>query len=100
MARFLWPAEDGWPYPDADDGDTTVDLTAGADDDLVSVHALAEHLFDGLSPLEREVIDARFGLEGHELRTMRQLHRELGVHQAELRTALDSGLDKLRTHLS
>ena len=99
MARFLWPTDEGWPYPDADE-DETIDLTADPDDDMVSVIALAAHLYDGLTPLEREVIDARFGLEGHEVRSMKQLHHELGVPRSELRVALGSGLDKLRAHLA
>lgn len=101
MARFLWPAEDGWPYPDSDDNnEEVVDLTAEFDHDVVSIHALAGHLFDGLDPLEREVIDSRFGLEGHEVLSMKQLQHNLGVPREELRLALGSGLDKLRTHLS
>jgi len=93
----LWAAEDGWPYPDAL-GDI-VDVTCGPDDDLLAVTA-DRHLFDDLDPIEREVIEAHFGLRGHALRTMKQLHSDLGVPRADLRHALGTGLEKLRTHLS
>ena len=93
----LWAAEDGWPYPDAL-GDF-VDVAGEADDDLLSVRADA-HLFDSLDPLEREVVAARFGLRGHEVRTFAQLHDDLGVTDVDLESALGSGLEKLRIHLS
>jgi DNA-directed RNA polymerase sigma subunit (sigma70/sigma32) len=57
------------------------------------------HLFDDLDPLERRVIDSRFGLEGQPVRSMKQLHADLGVPRADLRQALGSGLAKLRNHL-
>ena len=93
----LWAAEDGWPYPDAL-GDF-VDVAGEADDDLVSVRADA-HLFDTLDPLEREVVAAQFGLRGHALRSVAQLHEELGLTDEAIEAALGSGLEKLRIHLS
>lgn len=96
---FPYPSEDGWPYPDADDDadePEIADPAADVDDDLVSLHALPRRLFDTLEPLEREVLDARFGLEGHALRSIHQLHRQLGATPAELHAALDRGLTKLR----
>ncbi len=97
MGTFLWPADDGWPYPDAQ-GDL-VDVESGADDDLLSVVA-DTHLLDSLDPLEREVVSARFGLGGHAVRTMKQLRSDLGLPRNDLRLALGSGLAKLRTRLS
>lgn len=97
MGTFLWPADDGWPYPDAQ-GDL-VDVESGADDDLLSVTA-DTHLLDSLDPLEREVVSARFGLGGHAVRTMKQLRADLGLPRNDLRLALGSGLAKLRTRLS
>lgn len=94
---IVWPAEDGWPYPDAL-GDL-VDVAGEADDDLLSVRT-DTHLFDTLDGLEREVVAARFGLRGHELRTMSELHAELGLTDAAIEGALGSGLEKLRNHLS
>jgi DNA-directed RNA polymerase sigma subunit (sigma70/sigma32) len=91
-----WPTADGWPYADA--GPEEIDVGAEADDDLLSLEA--PHLFDDLSSLEREVIDARFGLRGTPVRSMKQLHSDLGVPRADLRVALGSGLAKLRDHLA
>jgi DNA-directed RNA polymerase sigma subunit (sigma70/sigma32) len=93
----LWPAEDGWPYPDAL-GDL-VDIAGEADDDLLAVR-VDGHLFDGLSELEREVIAARFGLRGHAVRTLTELHDDLGVDDADLHAAYAEGLEKLRLHLT
>ncbi len=93
-----WPSDDGWPYgDDADAG--PADLDADLDDDLVSLHALASHLLDGLDPLERQVLTARFGLDGLPVRTMKELGHDLGVARSDLRLALGGGLAKLRTHL-
>jgi DNA-directed RNA polymerase sigma subunit (sigma70/sigma32) len=96
MPSFVWPAEDGWPYPDS--GPETADPAAESDDDLMSLQ-IPMHLFDDLAPLEREVIEARFGLAGAKVRSMNELHLDLGVPRADLRDALGSGLAKLRTHL-
>jgi DNA-directed RNA polymerase sigma subunit (sigma70/sigma32) len=98
MSTFLWPTEDGWPYPDP--GGEVADLDGEADDDLLNLTAMPSHLFDGLNPLEREVVAARFGLAGHPQRSMRELIGDTGVPRAELREALGSGLAKLRVHLS
>ncbi|MDP9442392.1 MAG: hypothetical protein M3P34_09520 [Actinomycetota bacterium] len=97
MGTFLWPADDGWPYPDAL-GDL-VDVESDADDELLSV-LTDSHLLDSLEPLEREVLSARFGLRGHEVRTMKQLQGDLGLPRNDLRLALGSGLAKLRSRLS
>lgn len=98
-----WPSDEGWPYPDADAGagllEELVDLDADTDDDLVSLHAAAPHLFEGLDPLERSVIAGRYGLDDGQPRTMRELQHELGRPRAELRAALGGGLAKLRTRV-
>jgi DNA-directed RNA polymerase sigma subunit (sigma70/sigma32) len=93
----LWAVEDGWPYPDSL-GDF-VDVAGEADDDLLSV-TVDTHLLDSLDPLEREVVSAQFGLRGHEVRTVEQLHDDLGIDDVDLQSALGSGLEKLRIHLS
>ena len=84
MSSYLWPNDDGWPYPDS--VDEWADQAGDIDDDL--------------DPLERTVITSRFGLDGAVPRTMKELHNDLGVTRADLRQALGSGLAKLRTHLS
>jgi DNA-directed RNA polymerase sigma subunit (sigma70/sigma32) len=94
-----WPTDDGWPYPDVEEEPDALDVDAELDDDLVSLHALAPHLFDDLSPLERLVICSRFGLDGRTAVSMKSLQQELGLSRAELRGALGGGLGKLRTHL-
>jgi hypothetical protein len=96
MATFIWPAEDGWPYPDSDDRGGWVE---GPDDDTLWVTA-SPHLFDGLSPLERAVIVGRFGLLGHAPRSVKDLLQETGASRADLRSAMGTGLGKLRTRLS
>jgi len=97
MSTFVWPTDDGWPYPDSPDEE--VDLDGEADDDLLNVTATSEHLLDHLNPLEREVVCARFGLGGHPERSMRELVTATGLPRADLRDALGSGLEKLRTQL-
>ena len=97
MASFVWPAEDGWPYPDPESD--TVDLESGPDDDLLTLVAPG-HVFDRLDPLERTVIESRFGLHGMPVRTLKQLHRQLGVPREQLRSAMGTGLAKLRATLT
>jgi DNA-directed RNA polymerase, sigma subunit (sigma70/sigma32) len=98
MSSYVWPNEDGWPYPDA--VDEWEDRTGDIDDDLVWLRARPPHLFDALDPLERRVITSRFGLDGAVPRSMKELHLDLGLPRADLRDALGSGLAKLRTQLS
>jgi DNA-directed RNA polymerase sigma subunit (sigma70/sigma32) len=98
MRSFLWPSEDGWPYPD-DDGEL-VDPAAGIDEDLVSVRILSDRALDDLEPLERLLIGARFGVGGQEIRSMKQLHADTGLSRSDLRASLGSGLTKLRAQLA
>jgi len=96
---FDFISEDGWPY--GDDGDDAeqfepIDLRSYADDDLVALHALPTHALTGLTDMELLVVSARFGLDGHEPRTLRELHAELGMSRARVRHTLADGLDKLR----
>lgn len=97
MATFVWPAEDGWPYPDSQDEVT--DLAADIDVDVLSLRTGSAHLLDGLDDMERGVITARYGLDGQPPRSMKQLRGELGLSRADLRQALGSGLEKLRSQL-
>ena len=91
-----WPTEDGWPYQD--ERSEEVDLGAGVDDDVLSLQ-VERHLLDDLNPLERQVIQRHYGLGGMPPRSMKELRVDLGVPRADLRTALGSGLAKLRSHL-
>jgi hypothetical protein len=45
------------------------------------------------------LIASRYGLGGTPIRSMKQLHSDLGLPRDELRNALGSGLAKLRTQL-
>jgi RNA polymerase nonessential primary-like sigma factor len=91
-----WPSDEGWPY---DDGDGATTDTVELDDDLVSLHAAAPHLFDELDPVERQVVAARFGLDGGPSRSLKELQRELGLPREDVRLAYVDGLAKLRQHL-
>jgi len=95
-----WPSDEGWPYPDTDAElhhlEDVPDVGADADDDLVSLHAARLHLLDDLDPLERSVITARYGLDGHQPQSIRDIQHHLGLPRAELRVALGGGLAKLR----
>ena len=97
MSSYLWPNDEGWPYPDADTD--TIDLDATTDDDVLSLRAAPGHLFALLDPLERKVITAHYGFEGQPPRSMKELHTEMGLPRAELRDVLGTGLAKLRTTL-
>ncbi|MGI8794459.1 MAG: hypothetical protein ACR2H3_15015 [Acidimicrobiales bacterium] len=98
MPQFVWPADDGWPYPDAEL--EVVDLTSSPDDDLLALQTAEPAMLGRLDPIERDVLTARFGLGGAPVRTMKQLHRDLGVTPADLRLAMGSGLAKLRAELT
>ncbi|HEX7277705.1 MAG TPA: hypothetical protein VF244_10060 [Acidimicrobiales bacterium] len=93
MRSFDWPGEDGWAYPDSEK--ELVDPDGWIDDDAVALRASPPRL-DGLDPLERQVIVAHYGIDGSPPRSMKQLHHDLHVPRADLRTALAGGLAKLR----
>lgn len=103
IADDAWPSDEGWPYPDTDADldhiEDAADVAADTDDDLVSLHAATPHLFDGLAPLERAVITARFGLDGRRPQSIREIQHELGLPRGDLRVALGDGLAKLRTRV-
>ena len=96
MSSYPWPSDDGWPYPDTER--ETIDLSSEVDDDVLSVR-LTPSLLNSLDPLERVLIASRYGLGGTPIRSMKQLHSDLGLPRDELRSALGSGLAKLRTQL-
>jgi DNA-directed RNA polymerase sigma subunit (sigma70/sigma32) len=102
MRSYLWPGDTGWPTPEQEEVDQldVVDLDAELDLDALSIHAPPPHLYDALSPTERAVLDARFGLHGCPVRSMKELHAELELTRHELREALASGLAKLRDQLT
>ena len=97
MSTF-WATEDGWPYPDA--LEDWVDLDSETDDELLNLRIPPPHLYDALDPLERQVINSRFGLQGMPVRSMKELLADTGLPREDLRQALGSGLEKLRTQLT
>jgi DNA-directed RNA polymerase sigma subunit (sigma70/sigma32) len=98
MSTFVWPSEDGWPYPDTA-AEWADPETASDDDDLLSVR-FDRRLLDDLDPLERHVLAARFGLDGRVARSLGELHDDLGMSAADVELLLASGLTKLRTRLA
>lgn len=98
MSSYLWPNDEGWPYPDTDND--LVDPDNGFDDDALALRTTSPRLLERLSPLERTVVTAHYGLAGTPPRTMKQLRHELGMPRAELRHVLAGGLAKLRTDLA
>ncbi len=98
MSSYIWPNDDGWPYPDS--AGELADPDAGADDDVLLLQAAPAHMLDSLEPLERQVLTAHYGLDGSPPRSMKELHADLGLTRAEVRSALANGLAKLRTSFS
>lgn len=102
MTHYLWPGDPGWPTPEvertvaheASDPDGEIDL------DAVCLHAARPHLLDDLTPLERRVLAARFGLDGAAVRSIKELHTELGLTRHQVREALETALIKLRSRLA
>jgi len=97
MTSYLWPSDDGWPYPDVEGEEASVD--EAFDEDALVLRAAPPHLFDQLEPLERQVVTSHYGLDGSPPRTMKQLHADLGLTRTAVREVLASGLAKLRSQL-
>lgn len=97
MTSYLWPGEEGWPYPDAEGEDVAFDELY--DEDALALRAAPPHLFDALEPIERRVVTTHYGLDGSPPRSMKELHNDLGMTRAEVRDALAGGLAKLRSRL-
>lgn len=94
----LFPTDDGWPYPDGDD-DTLVarGYTVDGEVDLDALELTADsHVFDGLTPAEREALDRRF-THGE---SMKDLAHALGMTHAEAADLLGRAIDKVRHRLA
>jgi len=107
MRTYLWPGDHGWPEAETDDQpddgllEWVEDPDAELDEDVLCLHAPPPHLWDELDDLERQVVAARFGLDGRvQGRTFDQLHDELGLSTHQVHRILDSGLAKLRHRLA
>lgn len=92
----LFPSDDGWPYPDAD-GPAAFDGPDPEDEpDLDALELRSDpHVFDDLTPVERELIDRRF----HDARSMKELAAWLGCTHHEAADALGVAVDKVRRRL-
>jgi hypothetical protein len=99
MSSYVWLDEDGWPYPDTESEFSSQTSAFDVDDDVLCLQASSSHVFDTLNPLERQIIQARYGLGGQPVRSMKQLVADLGMARSDLRQALGSGLEKLRLQL-
>ena len=102
MTSYLWPGDPGWPSPEAepDSSADVLDPNGEIDFDAVCLHAAQDHVFDDLTSVERTVLAARFGLGGTPVRTMKELHNELGLTRHQVRDQLESALAKVRAHLA
>ena len=101
MTEYLWPGDPGWPSPEVDADEIDVsDPNGEIDFDAVCLHAAEPHVFDDLSPLERTVLAARFGLGGTPVRTMKELHAALGLTRHQVRDQLESALAKVRSRIA
>ena len=98
MGTFLWPSEDGWPYPDADLD--VVDPAASVDEDLLSLRTAARRVIGNLDAMERQVITARFGLDGKGTRSFEQIQATTGLPPARALDVMGTGLAKLRRQLA
>jgi DNA-directed RNA polymerase sigma subunit (sigma70/sigma32) len=90
----LFPSDDGWPYPDA----TGVELVADAPD-LDALELLGPHSYDTLTARERAALAFRFGLNGSDVYSMKELAPMLGCSRAEACVVLGTAIDKVRTQL-
>jgi DNA-directed RNA polymerase sigma subunit (sigma70/sigma32) len=97
MTSYLWPSDEGWPYPDVEGEEVAFDELY--DDDALTLRAAPPHHFDDLEPLELRVVTAHYGLDGSPPRSMKELHNDLGMTRAAVRDALVAGLGKLRSRL-
>jgi DNA-directed RNA polymerase sigma subunit (sigma70/sigma32) len=98
MRTYLWASDEGWPYPDSDP--ELVDLNSEADDDLAALRAAGTRILSHLDQLEREVVTARFGLDGHGARSMKEIRAMTGLDHAHIRETMGSALEKLRADLA
>jgi DNA-directed RNA polymerase sigma subunit (sigma70/sigma32) len=97
MRSYPWPTDAGWP--DADGRRELGEVGDQVDEDMLSLQARRGSLFAGLTELERNVLTARYGLDGAPARTMAELRDQMGMPKTEVREVIGSGLAKLRRSL-
>ena len=91
------------PLGDDEDGPTLGDALAceGSGDPEVELlrresHALVESLLGDLSERERRVLIERYGLAGHECRTLREIAADIGLSREAIRLVEERALRRLR----
>jgi len=83
---------------DSELGDFVEDETADSPLDLAIENVRRENVrtaLDALPEREREVIEMRFGLKGHEARTLEEVGRAFGVTRERIRQIENTTLKKL-----
>jgi len=83
---------------DSELGDFVEDETAESPFELASENLRRENVqraLDALPPREREVIEMRYGLKGHQARTLEEVSRAFGVTRERIRQIENSTLKKL-----
>ena len=90
----LFPSDDGWPYPDALRNELVADVP-----DFDALELLGPHVFDTLTAQERAALMFRFGLNGSEALSMKELAPTLGCTRAEASVVLGRAIDKMRVQL-
>jgi DNA-directed RNA polymerase sigma subunit (sigma70/sigma32) len=90
----LFPTDDGWPYPDT----TRREFAADAPD-FDALELLGPHAYDTLTSLERAAVRFRFGLQGSDALSMKELAPVLGCSRAEAAEVVGRAIDKMRVQL-
>ncbi|MFN2617733.1 MAG: sigma-70 family RNA polymerase sigma factor [Thermoleophilaceae bacterium] len=83
---------------DSELGDFVEDETAESPFELASENLRRENIrraLDALPPREREVIEMRYGLKGHQARTLEEVGRAFGVTRERIRQIENNTLKKL-----
>jgi RNA polymerase primary sigma factor len=83
---------------DSELGDFVEDETAESPFELASENLRRENVrraLDALPPREREVIEMRYGLKGHQARTLEEVGRAFGVTRERIRQIENNTLKKL-----
>ncbi len=90
----LFPSDDGWPYPDS----VATEMVADTPDvDVLEI--FGPHIYDSLTAEERAALCFRFGLQGRDALSMKELAPVLGCTRAEAGVVLGRAIDKMRIQL-
>ncbi|MDQ1457735.1 MAG: hypothetical protein QOH28_3355 [Actinomycetota bacterium] len=90
----LFPTDDGWPYPDTAAREVAADAP-----DLDALELLGPHAFDTLTSEEHDALRFRFGLNGGNALSMKELAPLLGCSRAKAGELVGRAIDKMRVQL-